>query len=145
MTTDSEIRYLLARKATVSKMHRSRSATRFLVRITRQIHSDLSYHISKIRSAFENACVGDPREGNHVVEHATCASTRGIHSIPDSSWDNAIVARFSDASFCQVQEQLDGVTQISKSQQTGITAPAPGDAVRKLHENDDFTSIRTAR
>ena len=56
------------------------------------------------------------------MEYAACASTRGIHFIPDSSWDTAIVVRFSDASFCQEQEQLDGVTRNSKSQQAGITA-----------------------
>ena len=35
----------------------------------------------------------------------------------------------SNASFCQEQEQLDGITRNSKAQQAGITALAPGDAL----------------
>ena len=33
------------------------------------------------------------------------------HCIPDSSWDDAIVVKFSDASFCRELEQHDGVTK----------------------------------
>ena len=36
----------------------------------------------------------------------------------------------SDASFCQEQEQLDGITQNFKSQQACITALAPGNALK---------------
>ena len=32
----------------------------------------------------------------------------------------------------KIQEQLDGVTQNSQSQQAGITAPAPGDALNAV-------------
>ena len=88
--------------------------------------------LRKVQSSVKNACVRDSRECNYIVESAACASTRGIHFIPDSSRDNAIVVRFSDASFCQEQEQLDGVTQNSKSQQAGITALAPCDALNAV-------------
>ena len=79
-----------------------------------KLRPDLSYQNSKIQSAFENACVRDSRECIYIVEYAASASTRGILFLPDSSWDTAIVVRFSDGSFCQEQEQLDGVTQNNK-------------------------------
>ena len=48
---------------------------------------------------------------------------------PGFSWDDAVVVTISDASFCQEQEQLDGITQNFKSQQACITALAPGSAL----------------
>ena len=54
---------------------------------------------------------------------------RGIYFSPDFSWDDAVVVTISDASFCQEQEQIDGVTQNFKSQQACITALAPGNAL----------------
>ena len=45
------------------------------------------------------------------------------------SWDDAVVATISDASFCQAQEQFDGITQNFESQQACITALAPGKAL----------------
>ena len=127
-----DARYGSTREATASFVHRRRFASRFLAWIARQIHPDLSYHISMIQSTFENACVRGSRECNYTVEYAAFASTRGIDVIPDSSWENAVVVRLSDASFCQEQEQLDGVTQDSESQQAGITALAPGDALNAV-------------
>ena len=43
--------------------------------------------------------------------------------------DAAVVVTISDASFCQEQEQFDGVTQKFKLQQACITALAPGNAL----------------
>ena len=62
------------------------------------------------------------------VQYATSTSTRGL-LYPDFSWVDAVVATISDASFCQEQEQLDGVSQNSKSQQACITALAHGDVL----------------
>ena len=85
-----------------------------------------------IGSTFESACVGDLRECNRIVEHATSTSTRGICFSPDSSWDVAVVATISDASFGQEQEQLDGITQNFTSQQACITALALGERVERM-------------
>ena len=41
----------------------------------------------------------------------------------------SVVATNSDASFCQEQEELDGITKNFKLQQACITALAPGDAL----------------
>ena len=88
ITHEARYVFFLARKTTVSKIH---------------------------RCAFENASAGDSCEDNHVVEHATFASMRDIHFIPDSSWEHTIDVKFSDDSFCQEQKQLDGVFQNSES------------------------------
>ena len=45
------------------------------------------------------------------------------------SWDDAVVATIFDVSFCQEQEQFDGITQNFKSQQARITALARGNAL----------------
>ena len=112
MTHDA--RYGLTREASVRKVHQWSFASRFLAWIARQVRPDFSYHISKIQSAFENACARHSRECNYIVEYAAFASTRGIHVIPGSSWCDTIVVRFSDASFCQEQEQLGAVVQNSR-------------------------------
>ena len=62
-------------------------------------------------------------------EYATSTSTRGIYSSLESSWDDVLVATISGASFCQEQEQFDGITKNFKSQQACITALAPGNAL----------------
>ena len=54
--------------------------------------------------------------------------TRHLFS-PHCSWNDAIVATISDASFCEEQEQLDGITQNFKSQEACITAQALGNAL----------------
>ena len=126
-----DARYGSTREAAANEVHQRRFASRFFAWMARQIRSGLSYHISKIQSAFENACVRDSRGCNYIVEYAAFASTRG-HFIPDSSWDDAVVERICDASFCQEQEQLDGVTLTSKSQQDDNTALAPGDALNAV-------------
>ena len=64
-----------------------------------------------------------------MVEYATSTSTRGIYFPPDFSWDDVVVATISDASFCQEQDQHDGITKNFKSQQACITALAPGNAL----------------
>ena len=51
---------------------------------------------------------------------------------PDSSWHDAVVVTISDASFCQEQEQVDGITRESASQQACITALAPGNALNAV-------------
>ena len=63
------------------------------------------------------------------VEYATSTSTRGIYFLQIFHGDDAVVATISEASFCQKQEQLDGITQNFKSQQACITALAPGNAL----------------
>ena len=63
-----------------------------------------------------------------LVEYAASTPTRGIFSA-DSCCDDAVVATISDASFCQEQEQLDGVTKNFKSQQACVTALTPGNAL----------------
>ena len=45
------------------------------------------------------------------------------------SWNDAVAATISDGSFCQEQDQLDGITQNFKSQQACITALALGNAL----------------
>ena len=69
------------------------------------------------------------RECNLIVEYAIFY----IHMLhlfsPDSSWDDAVVVTISDASFCQEQEQIDGITENFKSQQACITALARGDVL----------------
>ena len=110
----------VTRKATADEIHQLRSVTQSLACIARQTCPDLSYCTSKIQSTFEM------RECNRIVEYATSTSTRGIHCSPDFSWDDAVVATISDASFCQEQERLDGITQNFESQQACITALAPG-------------------
>ena len=106
-----------------------RSVTQSLAWIARQTRPGLSYRISKIQSTFENAYFRDLRECNRIVENATCTSTRGIYFSPECSWDDAVAAAISDVSFCQEQEQLDGITKNFKSQQFCITAKAPGNAL----------------
>ena len=64
-----------------------------------------------------------------MVEYATSTSTRGICFSPASSWDDAVVVTTSDVSFCQEQEQLDGITQKLKSQQACIATLASGSAL----------------
>ena len=59
----------------------------------------------------------------------TSTSTRGICFSSVCSWRDAVVVTISDASFCQEQEQLDGITLNFKSQQACITALAPGNAL----------------
>ena len=54
--------------------------------------------------------------------------TRHLFS-PDFSWCDAVVATISDASFCQEQEQLDGLTQNFETQQACNTALAPDNAL----------------
>ena len=66
----------------------------------------------------------------------TSTSTRGICFSSVCSWGDAVVVTISDASFCQEQEQLDGITLNFKSQQGCITALAPGNALnagRMIH------------
>ena len=63
------------------------------------------------------------------MEYATSTSTRGIYFSPDFCWDDAVVVTICDASFCQEQEQIDGVTQNFESQQACITALALGNAL----------------
>ena len=116
----------MTRKATADEIHQLRSVTQSLAWIARQTRPDVSYRISKIQSTFENACVRELQECNHIVEYATSTSTRGVYFTPDSSLDDAVVATISDASFCQEDEQLDRMTQNLKSQQACITALAPG-------------------
>ena len=96
-----DARYGSTREATTSKVHRRRLASRFLAWIARHIHSDLPYHISKYQSAFDNACVRDSRQCKlHCRVGSICIHT-WYSFIPDSSRDNAIVARFSDDSMWQ--------------------------------------------
>ena len=116
----------LTRKATATEEHQLRSVTQFLAWITRP---DLSHRISKIQSTFEHAYVRDLSEGNRTVECAISTAARVIHFLPDFSLDDAVVVTISDASFCQEQEQFDGITQNFKSQQACITALAPGNAL----------------
>ena len=119
----------LTRKATADEIHQSRSVTQSLAWIARQTRPDLSYRISKIQSTFEIACVRDLRECNCIVECATSTSTRGSYFSPGFSWNDAVVATISDASFCQEQEPLDKITENFKSQQACITALALGNAL----------------
>ena len=119
----------LTRKATADEIHQLRSVTQSLAWIARQTRPDLSYRISKIQSTFENVYVRDLRECNRIVDYATSTSTRGIYFSPDVSWNDAVVATISDASVCQKQEQLDGITKNFKSQQACITALALGNAL----------------
>ena len=66
---------------------------------------------------------------------------------PDSSWDDAVVT-ISDASFCQEQEQFDGVTQNCKPQQACITALAPSNvlnAEKMLIDPLSWSSTRIRR
>ena len=73
--------------------------------------------------------------------------TRHLFSA-DFSWNDAIVATISDASFCQEQQQLDGITQIFKSQQVCITALALGNALndeKMLIHRLSWGSTRTRR
>ena len=119
----------LTRRATASEIHQMRIVTQSFAWIARQTRPDFSYRISKIRSTFENAYARDLHECNKFVEYATFTSTRGIYFSPDFFWDDAVVVTISDASSCQEQEQLDGITQHFKSQQACITALAPGNAL----------------
>ena len=67
---------------------------------------------------------------------------------PEFSWDDAFVATISDASFCQEQEQLDGITENLKSQQACITALAPGNALiaeKMLIHSLSWSSTRIRR
>ena len=138
----------LTRKATASEVHHKRSVTQSVAWISKQTRPDLSYRISKIQSTFENACVGDLRECNRIVESAVSTSTRGIYFSPDFSWDDAVVETISDASFCQEQEQLDGLTQNFETQQACITALALGNALngeKMLFQPLSWSSTRIRR
>ena len=101
-----DVKHGLTRKATADETHQLRSVTQSLAWIARQTRLDLSYRISKIQSTFENACVRDMRECNRIVEYGTSTSARGVYFSPAFSWDDAVVATISDASFCQEPEQL---------------------------------------
>ena len=113
----------LTRKATADEIHQLRFVTQSLAWIVRQTRLDLSYRISKIQSTFENACV-HLHECNRIVKYATSTSTRGIYVSSESSWDDAVVVTISDASFCQEQEQIDGVAQNFNHNRACITALA---------------------
>ena len=63
-----------------------------------------------------------------MVEYAISTSTRGIYFSPAFSGDDAVVVAISETSFCQEQEQLDGITRNCKSQQACVTALAPDNA-----------------
>ena len=92
--------------------------------------------------------VKDLRECNCIVEFAISTSTRGIYFSPDFSWDDAVVVTISDASFCQEQEQVDGITRNFKSQQACITALAPENALnaeRMLMNPLSWSSTRIRR
>ena len=138
----------LTRKATASEVLQLRSVTQSLAWIAIQTRPDLSYRISKIQSTFENACVEDLRECNRIVEYAIYTSTRGIYFSPDLSWDDAVVVTISDASFCQEQEHVDGITRDFKSQQACITTLALGNALnaeRMLVHPLSWSSTRIRR
>ena len=96
--------------ATENEVLQLRSVTQSLAWIARQTRPGVSYRISEIQSTFENAYVRDLRECNRIVEYATPTSTRGIYFSPAFSSGDAVVATISDASFCQEEEQLDGIT-----------------------------------
>ena len=90
----------LTRKASADEIHRLRFVTQSLAWIAGQTRPDLLKPHFEASKHFRNACVLDLRECNRNVEYATSASTRGIY-----------FSTISDASFCQEQEQLDGITQ----------------------------------
>ena len=106
-----DAKHCLTRKAIANKVHQLRSVTQSLAWISRQKLPYLSYRISKIQSTFENACVRDMRECNRMVEYAISTSTRGFYFSAAFSWDDAVVVTIRDASFCQEQEQLEGITR----------------------------------
>ena len=54
-------RYGSTREVSTSTVHQERSTSPFLAWIARRTCSDLAFHISKIQSTFENACVRDSR------------------------------------------------------------------------------------
>ena len=110
-----DVKQGLKRKATADDRHQLRSVTQSLVWIARQTRPDLSYRISKMQSTFENARIRVLRECSRIVDYAASTSTRGIFFPPDFSLDDAVVVTISDASFCQEQEQVDGITQNFKS------------------------------
>ena len=123
-----DMKHGLTPKATADEIYQLRSVTQSLAWIARQTRPDLSYRISKIQSTFEM----------HVLE--SCANAielwnmQHLHPRVASIFlriflDDAVVVTISDASFCQEQEQIDGVTQSFKSQQACITALAPGNAL----------------
>ena len=92
--------------------------------------------------------VKDLRECDRIVEFAISTSTRGIYCSSDFSWDDAVVVTISDASFCQEQEQVDGITRNFKSQQACITALAPENAMnaeRMLMNLLSWSSTRIRR
>ena len=79
---------------------------------------------------------------------AISTSTRGNYFSHDFSWDDAVVVTIVDASFCQEQEQVDGITRSFKSQQACITALAPGNALnaeRMLMHPLSWSSTRIRR
>ena len=122
-----DAKHCLTRKATASELHQLRSVTQSLAWIARQTHPDLSYRLS-VRT-FENARVRDLRECNRIMECAMPTSKRGIYFSAVFSWDDAVGATIIDSSFCQEQEQGDGITRDFKSQQACITALAPANAL----------------
>ena len=80
-------------------------------------------------------------------EHSTFRFC-GINFSPESFWDDAVVSTISDASFCQEQDQLDGITQNFKSQQACITALALGNALnaeKMLVHSLRWSSMRIRR
>ena len=138
----------LTRKSAANEVHQLRSVTQSLAWIVRQTRPDLSHHISKIQSTFENVCARDLSDCNRIVEHAICTSTRGVYFSPAFSWDDAVVVTISDASFCQEHEQVDGIVRNFKSQQACITALAPGNALnaeRMLIHPFSWSSTRIRR
>ena len=105
----------LSRKASAHEVHPLRSVTQPLAWIVRQTRLDFSHRISKTQSTFESSC-------DRIVEFAISTSTHGIYFSPAFSWDDTVVVRISDASFCVEQEQVDGITQNFKSQQACVIA-----------------------
>ena len=95
-----------------------RSFTQSLAWIARQTRLDLCHRLSKIQSTFENVLVRDSRECERL----------GICIVHHRSWKDPVFLAIHDANFCQETQHHCGITQHFKSQQTYITALAPGNA-----------------
>ncbi len=109
-----------------------RSVVAALAWVARQVRPGLSYRVSKLQSVAGKGFVKDMRDCNKLLDYAHNTSTQGIHFASSGiSWDEAVVATITDASFCNETVEVAGDQEPGRSQQGYIVCLAPADVVNQ--------------
>ena len=105
-------------KCTPGEITALRSVTASLAWIARQVRPRLSYRVSKLQTICGKATIKDLKTANKVLEFALETSTEGLYYKAGAiSWDDAVVATITDASFGNEEEIVNGVVEGGRSQQ----------------------------